>query len=301
MANIIEVIELTKIYKKTSNITALNKVSLTVTQGDIFALLGLNGAGKTTLIKILLDLIRPSSGNVKLFHEDLSKGMWKGRVGYLPELFQPPKEYTPQRLLEYLGALSHLRRKLLADTIDEVLSLVGLLEVKDQKVGTFSKGMILRLGISQALLHKPQLMILDEPTDGMDPLGKRMVRSLLIELRKKGVTIFLNSHLLSEIELVADRVAIINKGNVVVEGSLSELLPASDQFDIETMTDPQLEENNWKFSKRDILWVATVTGSENLRLLLDELQRHGISVASVKPCRATLEDIFFTHINLKPA
>ena len=298
MNPVIETDHLAKVYRTKlgkPSITALNEVSLTVAQGEIFALLGLNGAGKSTLTKILLDLVRPTSGTVSLFGQPVSSGRWKSKVGYLPELFQAPKGLTAKALLRYIGELSGLRGKTLSGRIDEILETVGLRNALFQKVDTFSKGMVLRLGIAQAMLHEPPLLLLDEPTEGLDPLGRKTIRGLLIELRGKGTTILLNSHLLSEIELVADRIAILHRGQIVAIGAMTELLPQNHQFEVEVSLNPSLP-GSWQFQQQASSWLCEVQGSDQLQQLLSALQSKSIPVVAVRSTRTTLEDVFFSYV-----
>jgi ABC-2 type transport system ATP-binding protein len=297
-----EIIETKEVYKKYSSafgrkkVEALRGVSLTVARGEIVALLGLNGAGKSTMVKLLLDLVRPSSGKILLFGESVSNQRWKGRVGYLPESFTAPQAMTPQRVLRYLGQLSGFKGKVLNDRIEQMLEMLGLREVARQKVQTFSKGMVLRLGIAQALMHNPELLILDEPTDGLDPAGRRLIRNMLVDLANKGVTILINSHLLSEVELIAHRVGILHKGRLIVLGGLPELLPQNQHFEVETAAQPAMNKQ-WSFRPTPTGWSCEVSSPETLQQLLFFLQSCSVQVLSVKPVQTTLEDVFFKHIS----
>lgn len=299
MHPIIETRSLSKTYRSDfgrKTVDALCQVSFTVSQGEIFALLGLNGAGKSTLMKILLDLVRPSSGEVRLFGKSVDNDHWRRRLGYLPELFAAPKSMTAGHVLRYLGELSGLKGKELAVRVDEVLETARLREAVHWKVHTFSKGMVLRLGIAQALLHRPELLFLDEPTEGLDPAGRKMIRNLLIDLANNGVTIFLNSHILAEIELVAHRIGILQKGRLVAQGELSELIPRNQGFEVEVPIDPRLI-SHWQFLQTSAGWTCEVPSPEALQQLLALLKSHSISVLSVKPTRKTLEDVFFNYIS----
>jgi ABC-2 type transport system ATP-binding protein len=300
MGAVVEVVGLSKVYKHFASgegITALDNVSLSVVEGEVFALLGLNGAGKTSLIKIILDLVRPTTGHTLLFGNKASRREWKGQVGYLPEMFQPPKDYTSESLLTYFGKLSGLDATNLAHRINETLETVGLSEVRTKTIGSFSKGMVLRLGVAQAMLHKPRILFLDEPTDGMDPLGRKVIRELIVQLRREGSTVFLNSHLLSEVELIASRVAILNRGHVVVVGTLEELLPRDNRFEIEIDTDPTRLLPRSEFMPRGDSWIAIASAPEHLKRILADLDAHDIRVAGVRPVRTTLEDVFFSYIH----
>jgi ABC-2 type transport system ATP-binding protein len=165
MESVIQAVEVTKIYQ--GKIKALDKVTVEVKQGEIFALLGLNGAGKTTLMKILLSLTRPTSGSVYIFGAPVSEGRWKGKIGYLPELFRVSDNWRVDEVVKFLGALSGLKGKKLKERVKFVLETVDLYEERKRKVKTLSKGMMLRLGLAQALVHNPEILFLDEPTEGL--------------------------------------------------------------------------------------------------------------------------------------
>lgn len=298
MTPAIETLALSKTYHRLGGkgaIAALDSVSATINEGEVFALLGLNGAGKSTLVKILLDLVRPTSGKALLFGEPVGSRTWKPYVGYLPELFRVPRNIAPSALLRHLGELNRLRGEKLSERIGKVLEKVGLTEVASQKVHTFSKGMVLRLGIAQTLLHEPRLLFWDEPTEGLDPLGRKLIRNLLVELRSIGTTFFLNSHLLSEIELVADRVAILHKGRIVAQGTMAQLLPKGDRFKVEVSREPILE-GSWQFNRQGSSWVCEVVGPEELKRLLSQLESRSVGVVGVQPTRTTLEEVFFSYV-----
>jgi ABC-2 type transport system ATP-binding protein len=296
--NVIYTKELVKVYNRWAKhpIKALDGVTIEVEEGKIFALLGPNGAGKSTLIKILLKLVKPTSGTIYILNDSLNSSNSRTTIGYLPEFFQVPKYFTAFSLLKYLGELSGLSGKSLKKRIEEVLEIVNLTDSISKKAGSFSKGMIQRLGIAQAILHNPNLLILDEPTDGLDPIGRKIVRELLIKLRNEGKSIFLNSHLLSEVELIADQIAILNKGRVIVQGSLMDILPSHQQFEIYLLTKPALE-GDWNISQSGIGWKITIQGSKQLQKILAILESKNIPVDSVKPLQTTLEDVFFSYIN----
>lgn len=207
----------------TKTLAALRGVSLQAFRGEVFGLLGPNGAGKTTLIKILLGVVRPSGGTAKLFDLPAGSILARTRVGYLPESLRIDRHHTARTALQYYGRMSRLSRADIAARIDPLLKLVGLEGRDREPVRRFSKGMYQRLGLAQALLHDPDLLILDEPTDGLDPVGRSEVRRLLLELKNRGKTIFLNSHILQEVEMVCDRVAIMSHGEVRGIGSIDEL------------------------------------------------------------------------------
>lgn len=204
-------------------VQALSGVDLEIPRGQVFGLLGQNGAGKTTLVKILLDIVRPTEGEAQLLGQP-SRGTGARRdVGYLPEDHRFPEYLHAGQVLALYGGLSHLGRRQVRQRTAALLELVGLADVGGLKVRAYSKGMKQRLGLAQALVHEPQVLFLDEPTDGVDPLGRREIRSLIQRLKDEGKTIFLNSHLLSEVEQICDRVAFVTGGRIVREGTIDEL------------------------------------------------------------------------------
>lgn len=296
VATLIEINSVSKDYRTglgKSRVHALSDVSMKVKEGEVVAVLGLNGAGKSTLAKVILDLVRPSAGEVLLFSRPVREQKWKGQIGYLPELFAAPKGMNAVQVLRSLGELSGMKGKRLSSRMDEILALLGLTDVADRRIETFSRGMTLRLGIAQALLHEPRLLFLDEPTEGLDPFGRKLIRNLLKSLAGNGITVVLNSHLLSEVELVADRIAILHRGKLVVEGELGKLLPADERFEIQVDTNPALE--GWEFENEGAGWSCEVRGSEKLRELLTQLHAHGHQ-AQVIPRRSTLEEVFFSYL-----
>ncbi len=213
-------------------VEALRGVSFTVERGEIFGLLGPNGAGKTTLIKVLLGIVRRTAGTASLLGHAPGNRAGRRRVGYLPENNRVPRHHTGNTALEYYGGLSGLSALEVRRRRAGILDMVGLSRWGDTNVRSYSKGMQQRLGIAQALLHEPELLILDEPTDGVDPVGRSEMRSLLLRLRAEGKTIFLNSHHLQEIELVCDRVVIVDHGQVRLQGRIDEITasPETDVF-----------------------------------------------------------------------
>src|SRR5215469_14895695 len=222
-ARAVSVIVTDNLVKQYGKIEALKGVSLSVERGAIFGLLGQNGAGKTTLIKILLGITRRTDGSALLLGEPVGAASVRRRVGYLPEDHRFPDYHTGASLLHFYGALLGMSRKDREWRIPEVLELVGLRGRMHYKVRTYSKGMKQRLGVAQALMHDPEIIFLDEPTDGVDPVGRREIRDLMQGLKAQGKTIFLNSHLLSEVEQICDRVAILQRGEVVREGDIASL------------------------------------------------------------------------------
>jgi ABC-type multidrug transport system ATPase subunit len=225
-AAVIEVDGLRKTYRegwiRRRSLEVLKGLSFTVGPGEIFGLLGPNGAGKTTFIKILLGIVRASGGTASLLGHSAGSRRGRRHVGYLPENLRIARHHTGHSALDYYGWLSGLPLRVVRSRASELLPLVGLAQRAGDPVSKYSKGMLQRLGLAQALLHDPQLVILDEPTDGLDPVGRSHVRNVLQQLKQRGKTVFVNSHILQEVELICDRVAILDKGLLRYVGPVHE-------------------------------------------------------------------------------
>lgn len=301
----IEVRDLHKTYRervfKRKDVLALRGVSFSVPVGEIFGLLGPNGAGKTTLIKILLGIVRGSSGQALLLGRPPGERSARRRVGYLPENLRVPRHHTGRTALEFYGGLSGLSAAEIHRRQPEVLSLVGMERWADTPVRKYSKGMQQRLGMAQALLHEPELLILDEPTDGVDPVGRSEMRALLVRLKAAGKTIFLNSHHLQEIELVCDRVAILDRGRLRRESRISDLtIPRQTDLFL-TLLGPEATIQQ-ALGGRDVLgWVGgdgeqqvtvRVSDQSDIDRLIDELRAAGVGIADLRRHRPSLEEAF---------
>ena len=219
--SIIRAENLGKVYKGGTN--ALNGLDLEVHRGEVFGFLGPNGAGKSTTIQLLLNFIRPTTGTAFLFDEPVTCTQSRQRLGYLPESVNLQNYYTGQRLLEFHAGLFGIESGARARRATELLERVGLLEAAGKSVSQYSKGMLQRLGLAQALINDPELLILDEPTSNLDPVGRRDFREVLLEHRARGKTVFICSHILSEVESVCDRVAILKRGVLNRVGTMEEL------------------------------------------------------------------------------
>lgn len=219
------------------NVPALRGITMQVHRGSVFGLLGPNGAGKSTLVKILMTVIRATSCRGTMLGHRVGDKAALARVGYLPEHHKFPEYLTAGQVLDYFGALADVPRAERRKRAPELLELVGIAKWKDHKVKGFSKGMRQRLGIANALMNDPELVVLDEPTDGVDPVGRKEIRTVLTTLRDQGRTVFLNSHLLSELEMVCDRVAILVQGTVASQGTIDELTRESRRYEIEVAPD----------------------------------------------------------------
>jgi ABC-2 type transport system ATP-binding protein len=214
-------------------VRALQGIDLRVPRGSVFGLLGPNGAGKTTLVKILLGIAFPSGGRASVLGRTPGDVRAKARIGYLPENHRYPAHLTGAQVLHHFGRLSAIREPARSQRVDGLLRRVRMEEWGTTRSIKYSKGMMQRLGMAQAVLNEPDLLILDEPTDGVDPIGRHELRDLVLEQKERGATIFLNSHLLSEVERLCDRVAILKEGRLVRQGTLDELTRRTETHEIE--------------------------------------------------------------------
>jgi ABC-2 type transport system ATP-binding protein len=220
-----------KVYK--GRVHALQGVSMQVRRGEVFGLLGPNGAGKSTLVKIMMTVVRPTTCVGTILGRPVGEKAILARVGYLPENHRFPRYLTGRQTLEFFGALSKVDRPARRRRSAELLDTVGMTAWADRKIATYSKGMAQRNGLAQAMMGDPDLILLDEPTDGVDPVGRRDIRDVILRLREQGRSIFINSHLLSELEMICDRVAILVKGQVARQGTLDELTVAKQRYEVE--------------------------------------------------------------------
>ncbi len=303
--NVIETNGLSKIYSSfgKKEVQALNSLSLNITEGSIFGLLGPNGAGKTTLIKILLGITFPTNGSARILNEDISNYKIKSKVGYLPENHKYPSYLTGGNVLKFFGRLGGMDGNSLNKKIDELLEMMNLTKWKKSKVKTYSKGMMQRLGLAQALLNDPDLIFLDEPTDGVDPIGRKEIRDILIELKNRSKTIFLNSHLLSEVEMITDRVAILNKGKLLKEGTVKELTEKTEEYKISVEgegLDNISFENISGFSikkNKDGSYSAKVNDTLVLNKAIDIIRSKEKIIKEIVPLKFSLEETFIEIIN----
>lgn len=237
---------LTKIYPvhlRKERITAVRNLNLNVEAGQVYGLLGPNGSGKSTTLKILLGLVTATAGTAKIFGKDTRNFESKAEVGFLPENPYFYKFLTAEETLKFYGKICGMSGKGLRDRIDELLSLVGMEDARHRRVGGYSKGMLQRIGLAQALIQSPRLVVLDEPTAGVDPQGSRQIREMILDLKARGITILLTSHLLEQVQEVCDRIGILARGDLVREGKLEDLVSIRDQTEyIVQGASPQLAE-----------------------------------------------------------
>ncbi len=291
--------EVAKTYR--GRVHALRGVSMRVRRGEVFGLLGPNGAGKSTLVKILMTVIRPSRCRGEMLGAEVGDKSALRRVGYLPEHHRFPEHLTAREVVDYFGALADVPRRERRRRGDELLELVGLGAWGDKKVRGFSKGMRQRLGIAQALVSDPDLVLLDEPTDGVDPVGRRDIRGILVELRSRGKTVFLNSHLLSELEMVCDRVAILVQGRVWSQGTLDELTRESRRYEVVVRGEAPawaagMEGAEVRAENGSSRLVLRGVEAEGVQPVIDRLRGEGRTVVSVAPVRESLEELFMRAV-----
>jgi ABC-2 type transport system ATP-binding protein len=291
------VIETRALRKQFGATLAVADLSLRVGAGEIFGFLGPNGAGKTTSIKMLLALIEPTSGTGQLLGAPLGDRAARARIGFLPEHFRFHDTLTATELLRFHGRLYGLRGASLDARIDWLLTRVDLLDAAERPVRGFSKGMLQRVGLAQALLNEPQLVFLDEPTSGLDPLGRLLVRGIIDELRADGVTVFLNSHLLGEVEATCDRVAFVKRGRIVAQRRLSG---PTETLDLELRVGfvvPAILEGLSRFGtsivqpQPDVIALRTESDAV-VPAIVSWLVQQGVQIHEVKPRRKSLEDVF---------
>jgi ABC-2 type transport system ATP-binding protein len=214
------------------SIVAVRHLDLQVESGEVYGLLGPNGSGKSTTLKIILGLVSPTRGRTEIFGRDSRLVESRVAVGFLPENPYFYKYLTGEETLRFFGRLCGLRGRPLRERINELLNLVGLTKARRQRLGTYSKGMLQRIGLAQALIHHPKLLILDEPTAGVDPAGSREIRDLICDLRERGITVLLSSHLLAQAQEICDRVGILADGALVREGRLEDLIAIENQTEL---------------------------------------------------------------------
>ena len=298
-----EAIGLSKAFRRRwprREVRALQNVSLAIEPGTIFGLLGPNGAGKTTLIKIALTIAYADSGEVRLLGESIRNRSILGRVGYLPENPRFPTHLNAMQVLRLYGSLSGAPENRLTQNAMKWLERLELAQWRDMRVSKFSKGMNERLAFAQALVHDPDIIFLDEPTDGMDPLGRREVRAVCRELADAGKTIFINSHILSEIELICDRIALMKSGELVEQGTIAELTSSRGGYELvvpvaEGLSD-WLREQTLSFASVNGHFHVQVPDRASANTLIDALRQRNIQIESLTAKRRSLESVFIERL-----
>ena len=277
---------------------ALKGLHLDIYEGEAFGLMGLNGAGKTTLIKLILGLLKPTDGEITILGGSISKRSIRSQIGYLSELPYFSRQHTGRELLEYFGGLHSLSGKALKNRVNEVLELVRLAPAADRKVSGYSRGMLQRIGIGQALIGKPRLLICDEPMGGLDPVGYKEMRDIFIDLKKTGTTLFLNTHILDEVERICDRVGILHQGELKDVAPVSKILessvPVDYWIDVDSEESSKLKGLPFEdaIRKQGGVQIASMVLAETLSLLMSRRTK----VKGVRPLSSLVEAYFLKAI-----
>lgn len=299
----VDLIDVRKTYGRSTH--ALKGVNIQVGRGEIFGLLGPNGAGKSTLVKIMMTAVRPTRALGTILGRPLGHRGKLGVMGYLPEDHRFPRYLTGYQVLDYYATLARVPRSERRSRAKTLLDRVWLTQWAHRRVSEYSKGMLQRLGIAQALMNDPELIVLDEPTDGLDPVGRRDVRELLLELRDQRKTIFLNSHLLSELEMVCDRVSILVDGNVARQGTLKELTSHTLEYDVEISDSlpPALSARVEALGARIAGRQIRLAGNsiEKVNELIDLLRSERVLISRIDPKHFSLEDVLVEAIGTPTA
>ena len=294
--------ELSKTYRTgfwmNKKVASLNTVSLTVYEGETFGLLGQNGAGKTTLLKTLLGIVRPTSGRATVLGESLGDRAVKQRIGYLPENPYFYDYLTGWEVLNFTGDLFGISRSLQRKRVPELLDLVGLAEsaAKKKQLRQYSKGMLQRIGMAQALINDPDLVFLDEPMSGLDPLGRYQMREIISSLKSQGKTIFFNSHVLSDVEKICDRVALLARGKLIAIGSMQDLLGTAEHYRVLVKGGKPEMLHQWipNLEFQDGLWTGQLSGEP--QDFLGSLRLMNAQLISIDLARPSLEDFFVRQL-----
>lgn len=293
-----------KVYR--GRVHALRGIDMRVHRGEVFGLLGPNGAGKSTLVKILMTVIRPTRCRGTLLGSAVGDKSVLSRVGYLPEHHKFPGYLTGAQVLDFYGAMCGVARAERRRRVPELLELVGMKDWGSKRVGGYSKGMRQRIGVAQALVNDPDLVLLDEPTDGVDPVGRRDIRDIVVRMRDRGKAVFINSHLLSELEAVCDRVAILVQGQVAQQGTIDELTKDQQRYEIgfagedtekvarmfEDAPEGSLPDSAVHGARIDVSTIDAMA----VQPLIDALRARGVTIRSMRSVRPSLEDLFMSAV-----
>lgn len=291
-----------KVYGR--RVWALRGINMQVHRGQVFGLLGPNGAGKSTLVKIIMTVIRPTHAVGTVLGAPVGDKATLARVGYLPEHHRFPRYLTGRQSLDFFAALAKVPRAQRRRRTAELLELVGMSADADRKVGAYSKGMMQRVGLAAAMINDPDLILLDEPTDGVDPVGRRDIRDVLLQLKQRGKTVFINSHLLSELEMVCDRVAILVGGAVARQGTLDELSLGQGYYEVQFLPPPGAGVGGDALAQSlpsnatvngDVVRVES-TDAAAVQPVIDRLRAARVTIRRVHLVRPTLEDLFMEAV-----
>jgi ABC-2 type transport system ATP-binding protein len=284
-------------------VTAVEHLDLEVHKGEIFGFLGPNGAGKTTTLKMLMGLIYPTSGKAWILGRKVGDVTMKHQVGFLPESPYFYDYLTAEEFLRFYGQLFGLQRQLLSERITHLLNAVGMSDARSLQLRKFSKGMLQRIGIAQALINDPQLVILDEPMSGLDPVGRKEIRDLILHLKEQGKTVFFSSHILHDAEVLCDRVGILLKGRLVALGKVTELIGADSTQSIEVVVEgldqggaEQLRKIAESVISQGERLLAVLQSQDQVNQVLDFIRIRKASLISVTPQKTSLEDLFMKEV-----
>ncbi|MEA5489692.1 MULTISPECIES: ABC transporter ATP-binding protein [Pseudanabaena] len=279
-------------------ISSLQDFSLTIRQGETFGVLGPNGAGKTTLLKILLGIVKPTSGTGEILGYPLGDRAAKQSIGYLPENAYYYDYLTGWELLDFIGSLFGVAPSLRRQRIADLLDLVGLSQsvARKKQLRQYSKGMVQRIGVAQALINDPEIVFLDEPMSGLDPVGRYQVREIILMLKNQGKTVFFNSHILSDVELICDRIGILNKGELVAMGTLNELLGTEQSYQVSGRGGSEEELRPWleHLIFQNDTWHGQL--AKDLPEFLTYIASIGAKAIAIELARQTLEEFFIDQI-----
>jgi len=281
-------------------VTALSGLSLTVRQGEIYGFLGPNGSGKTTTLKILMGLMRATSGKAEVLGKPAGDVQVRRKIGFLPESPYFYDYLTAEEFLAFYGHLAGLERAELGRKIDHLLGVVGLTEARTRQLRKFSKGMLQRVGLAQALIHDPELVILDEPMSGLDPIGRKQVRDLILSLRDQGKTVFFSTHIIPDVEMICDRVGIVVKGKLLATGRVDELVRHEHTQSVEIVCEgikvdevPVIKAAATLVLQRGPHCLVALPGPDRQEEILAAIRAHGGKLVSVTPQKGSLEELFF--------
>jgi ABC-2 type transport system ATP-binding protein len=308
--SVVEIENLTKDFLvgfwKKRPVRALDSLSLEVNRGEIFGFLGPNGAGKSTTLKILMHLLHPTSGEARILGKPVHSVSMHRQIGYLPENPYFYDYLTPKELLTYVGRLFGFRQPDLSKKVDSLLETVGLAESRSIQLRKFSKGMVQRIGIAQAIINDPEIVFLDEPMSGLDPLGRMEVRRIITSLKARGVTVFFSSHILPDVEALCDRVAILNKGKLREAGALDEILKVRIEghevilagWSAETLK--AMRESCEEVRPMGDRLHIRVSNPDQMEAVLSSVFADKLELISINPIRPSLEEYFFQELRQNP-
>ena len=284
--------------------TVLDGLSLSVREGEIYGFLGPNGSGKTTTIKVLMGLIRATAGTAEIFGKPAGDVQIRRRIGFLPEAPYFYDYLTAEEFLTFYGHLAGMGRDILEARVPQLLEMVGLAEARARQLRKFSKGMLQRIGLAQALIHDPELVILDEPMSGLDPIGRKQVRDLILGLRDQGKTVFFSTHIIPDVEMICDRVGVIVKGKLLTTGRVDDLAGHGHTQSVEIVCQgitvgeiPAIGTTAVRVLQQGPQALIVLPNPDRLEDILGEIRKHGGRLISVTPQKGSLEELFFPSVS----